>query len=88
LPARQAGDTTPCDWQPHPMRNVVRRVSTGKTVRVAINAATYPKDVRSQMKKIESVDVTDNPGCVWPELPCKDLGKRKDNEFRNVPEAR
>jgi hypothetical protein len=32
--------------------------------------------------------VTDNPGCVWPELPCKDLGKRKDNEFRNGPEAR
>ncbi len=33
---------------------VVKRVSTGKTVRVAINAATYPKDVRTQMMKIES----------------------------------
>jgi len=33
---------------------VVRRISTGKSVRVVINAATYPKDVRTQMKKIES----------------------------------
>ncbi len=33
---------------------VVRRISTGKSVRVVINAATYPEDVRTQMKKIES----------------------------------
>jgi len=33
---------------------VVKRISTGKSVRVVINAATYPKDVRTQMKKIES----------------------------------
>ena len=33
---------------------VVKRNSTGKSVRVVINAATYPKDVRTQMKKIES----------------------------------
>lgn len=33
---------------------VVRRISTGKSVRVVINAGTYPKDVRTQMKKIES----------------------------------
>jgi len=33
---------------------VVRRISTGKSVRVVINAATYPIDVRTQMKKIES----------------------------------
>lgn len=97
---------------------VVRRVSTGKTVRVVINAATYPHDVRIQMKKIESgkfepadidlfqdlqwgyatklvsrpaiesVDVTDNPDYVWPEPPCKDMGKRRDNDYRDVPEAR
>ncbi len=96
---------------------VVKRVSTGKSVRVVINAATYPHDVRTQMKKIESgkfepadidlfqdlqwvyakklvgrpaiesVDVTDNPDYAWPELPCKDLGKRRDNDYRNVPEA-
>lgn len=36
---------------------------------------------------IESVDVTDNPDYAWPELPCKDLGKRRDNDYRNVPEA-
>lgn len=33
---------------------VVRRLSTGKSVRVVINAATYPNDVRTQMRKIES----------------------------------
>ncbi len=33
---------------------VVRRISTGKSVRVVIGAATYPQDVRTQMKKIES----------------------------------
>jgi formylmethanofuran dehydrogenase subunit E len=97
---------------------VVRRLSTGKTVRAVINAATYPQDVRIQMRKIESgkfepadidlfqdlqwayakklvsrpaiesVDVTDNSGYVWPALPCKDMGKRKDNDYKNVPEAR
>jgi formylmethanofuran dehydrogenase subunit E len=97
---------------------VVRRVSTGKTVRVVINAATYPKDVRTQMKKIESgkfepadidlfqdlqwayakkltsrpaiesVDVTDNPAYAWPDPPCKPLGARRDNDYKNVPEAK
>ena len=33
---------------------VVHRVSTGRTMRVAINVATYPEEVRAQMKKIES----------------------------------
>ena len=97
---------------------VVQRVSTGKTVRAAINAATYPEDVRTQMKRIESgnyqpadidlfqdlqwtyarklvsrpaaesVDVTDNPNYVWPEPPCKDLGRRRDNDYKSVPETR
>ncbi len=31
---------------------VVQQVSTGRTVRVSINAATYPTEVRKQMKKI------------------------------------
>lgn len=96
---------------------VVQRLSTGKTVRVVINAATYPQEVRTQMRKIESgkfepadidlfqdvqwayakklvsrpasesVDVTDNPDYIWPEPPCKDLGKRRDNDYKNVPEA-
>ena len=94
---------------------VVKRVSSGKTVRVVINAATYPHDVRTQMKRIESgqfepadidrfqdlqweyakelvsrpaiesVDVTDNPDYVWPEPPSKDLGKRRDNDYKNAP---
>ena len=58
---------------------VVKRVSTGKTVRVVINAATYPHDVRTQMK---------NPDYTWPAPPCKDMGRRRDNDYRNVPEAR
>lgn len=96
---------------------VVQRVSSGKAVRVVINAATYPKDVRTQMKKIESgsftpadidlfqdlqwdyakklvsrpaiesVDVTDNPDYTWPDPPCKDMGKRRDNDYKNVLEA-
>lgn len=33
---------------------VLKRISTGKSVRVVINQATYPHDVRNQMKKIES----------------------------------
>ena len=97
---------------------VVQRVSTGKTVRAVINAATYPEDVRTQMKTIESgnyqpadidlfqdlqwayaqklvsrpatesVDVTDDPNYVWPEPPCKDLERRRDNDYKSVPETR
>jgi formylmethanofuran dehydrogenase subunit E len=97
---------------------VVQRVSSGRSVRVVINAATYPTDVRTQMKKIESgrfepadidlfqdlqwayakklvsrpatesVDAIDNPAYAWPAPPCKDLGPRRDNDYKNVPEAR
>jgi len=93
----------------------VRRVSTGKTVHVKLNPAVYPKDVKTQMKKIESgkfepkdIDlfqelqwayakrtvsrplaesfiVEDAKDYVWPEPSCKDLGKRKDNDYKNVP---
>lgn len=96
---------------------VVQRISTGLTVRVVINAATYPHDVRTQMKKIESgkfepadidrfqdlqwdyarmlvsrpaqesVDITDGSVYVWPTPPCKDMGRRKDNDYKNVPVA-
>ena len=94
---------------------VVQRLSTGKTVRVVINAATYPTDVRTQMKKIESgrftpadidlfqdlqwayakklvsrpatefVDVFDNHAYDWPQPPCKPLGTRRDNDYKNSP---
>ena len=97
---------------------VVRRISTGKSVRVVINAATYPQDVRTQMKKIESgefepvdidlfqdvqwayakklvsrpaiesVDVTEDPAYAWPEPPCKPLGLRRDNDYKNVTDAK
>lgn len=97
---------------------VVRRVSSGKSVRVVINAATYPNDVRTQMRKIESgkfepadidrfqdlqwayarklvsrpaiesVDVTDDPAYAWPDPPCKPMGTRRDNDYKNAPEAK
>jgi formylmethanofuran dehydrogenase subunit E len=97
---------------------VVQRVSTGKTVRVVINAATYPQDVRTQMKKIESgnftpadidrfqdlqwdyakqlvnqpanksVELTDDPDYTWPAPPCQDMGRRRDNDYKNVPDTR
>jgi formylmethanofuran dehydrogenase subunit E len=97
---------------------VVRRISTGKSVRVVINAATYPNDVRAQMKKIESgkfepadidrfqevqwvyakklvsrpaiesVDIVEDPAYAWPEPPCKPLGTRRDNDYKNVPEVK
>lgn len=97
---------------------VVQHVSTGKTAQVVINAATYPKEVRTQVKKIESgnftlsdidlfqdlqwtyakklvsrpaiesVDVTENPDYTWPAPPCQDLGRRRNNDYKNVPEAR
>jgi formylmethanofuran dehydrogenase subunit E len=96
---------------------VVQRVSTGATVRVVINAATYPTEVRAQMKKIESgdyepadidrfqelqwdyarrlvsrpasasVDVIEASDYAWPEQPCRDLGRRKDNDYKEVPPA-
>ena len=95
---------------------VVKRLSTGKTVRAVINAATYPHDVRTHIKKIESgnfepadidkfqdvqwayvkklvgrpaiesVEVTDNPDYTWPDPPRKDMGKRRDNDYKNVPD--
>lgn len=97
---------------------VVQRVSTGQTVRVVINAATYPAEVRAQMKKIESGDYTpadidlfqdlqwayagklvsrpasdsvylvEAPDYAWPAPPCNDLGRRRDNDFKDAPEVR
>jgi formylmethanofuran dehydrogenase subunit E len=91
---------------------VVRRISTGEAVRVHINAATYPADVRAQMRRIESghsseeellrfqtlqwayarklvsqpaaasTVVVDAAAYVWPEPPCKDFGRRRDNDFK------
>ncbi len=94
---------------------VVKRLSTGQTVRVVINEATYPREVRAQMRKIESgrfepadidrfqdlqwayakklvsrpaiesVVLTDNPDYAWSKPPCRDLGRRKDNDYKDVP---
>lgn len=96
---------------------IVQRLSTGRTVRVSINAATYPTEVRKQMKKIqsddfspadidlfqklqwdyarrlvnrpaeESVDIVDGKDYVWPSPPCRDFGKRTDNNYKDVPKT-
>ena len=94
----------------------VQRVSTGKTVYVKLNPEVYPKEVKTQMRKIESGSFTPRDidlfqelqwayakrmvnrplaesfivgevkGYVWPQPVCKDLGTRKDNDYKNVPE--
>ena len=96
---------------------VAKRISTGKIVRVVINAATYPKEVRTQMRKIESgnfqpadidlfqelqwayakklvsrpaieaVAITENPDYIWPEPAVTNLGRRRDNDYKNTVEA-
>lgn len=93
----------------------VQQVSTGKTVHVKLNPEVYPKEVKTQMKKIESGDfkpedldrfqelqwayakrlvnrplresfvIEEVKSYKWPEPSCKDLGKRKDNDYKNVP---
>ena len=93
----------------------VQQISTGKTIHVKLNPDMYPKEVKSQMKKIESgtfepkdIDlfqelqwayakrmvnrplkesfiVEEAKAYKWPESSCKDLGKRKDNDYKNVP---
>jgi formylmethanofuran dehydrogenase subunit E len=93
----------------------VQQISTGRTVHVKLNPAVYPKEVKTQMKKIESgayepkdIDifqelqwayakrmvnkplkesfiVEEMKDYKWPESSCKDLGKRKDNDYKNVP---
>jgi formylmethanofuran dehydrogenase subunit E len=93
----------------------VQQVSTGKTVHVKLNPAVYPKEVKIQMKKIESgtfepKDIDLFQELQWayakrlvsrplvesfmakevkdyklPEPICRDLGKRKDNDCKNMP---
>jgi formylmethanofuran dehydrogenase subunit E len=93
----------------------VQKVSTGKVVHVRLDPAIYPKEVKTQMKKIESGNfssadialfqelqwayakrIVNRPlaesfiieeikDYTWPEASCKDLGKRKDNDYKSVP---
>jgi formylmethanofuran dehydrogenase subunit E len=90
-------------------------ISTGRTVHVKLNPEVYPKDVKTQMKKIESgqfapmdIDsfqelqwayakrmvnkplresflVEEVKDFKWPESSCKDMGRRKDNDYKNAP---
>jgi len=93
----------------------VQQVSTGKTVHVKLNPEMYPKEVKAQMRKIESGQFTPKDIDIfqelqwsyarrmvstplkgsfivrevndyqWPTPVCQDLGKRKDNDFKNTP---
>ncbi len=93
----------------------VQQVSTGRTVHVKLNSAVYPKEVKTQMMKIESGTyepkdiglfqelqwayakrlisaplkdsfiVEEMKDYRWPVPLCKDLGTRKDNDYKNVP---
>lgn len=93
----------------------VQQMSTDKTIHVKLNPAVYPKEVKTQMKKIESgtyaprdIDlfqelqwayakrmvtkpleesfiVEEVKDYKWPDPSCRDLGKRKDNDYKNVP---
>lgn len=93
----------------------VQQVSTGSTIHVKLNPAVYPKEVKTQMKKIESgsfepkdIDlfqelqwayakrmvnsplkesfiIEEAKNYKWPEVSCKELGKRKDNDYKKTP---
>jgi len=93
----------------------VKRVSNSRTVHVKLNPAVYPKEVKTQMKKIESgkfeakdIDlfqelqwdyakrmvnsplrnsfiIEEVKDYKWPEATCQDLGRRKDNDYKNTP---
>jgi acetolactate decarboxylase len=93
----------------------IQRTSTRKTVHVKLNPEVYPREVKSQMKKIESgvfepkdIDlfqelqwayarrmvnkplkdsfiVENVKDYKWPEASCKDVGRRKDNDYKNAP---
>lgn len=93
----------------------VQQVSTGKTIHVKLNAEMYPKEVKAQMRKIESGQFTPKDidlfqelqwsyakrmvsrplkesfiirevnDYQWPAPVCKDLGRRRDNDFKLAP---
>jgi formylmethanofuran dehydrogenase subunit E len=93
----------------------VRQVSTNRTVHVKLNPAVYPKEVKTQMKRVESAKfdskdidlfqelqwayakrmvskplgesflIEELNDYKWPEATCRDLGKRKDNDYKSVP---
>ncbi|MBN2655084.1 MAG: formylmethanofuran dehydrogenase subunit E family protein [Nitrospirae bacterium] len=93
----------------------VQQISTGRTVHVKLNPAMYPKEVKTQMRKIESgmfepkdinlfqelqwayakrmvnkplkesFIVREAKDFKWPGSTCKDLGTRKDNDYKNTP---
>lgn len=95
---------------------VIRQISTKKVVRVRVNKAVYPTEVRQQMKKIESgqfeptdidrfqtlqwdyarllvnrawqetAQLLDATDYSWVDPPCKAMGTRKDNLYKNTPE--
>ncbi len=94
---------------------IVRRVSSGQVVHVRMRPEVYPKEVKAQMRKLESGEflpedidrfgelqwayakrLASSPpfqstlvehltDFVWPEPTCDDLGRRRDNDFKDQP---
>ncbi len=93
---------------------IVRKVSTGETVHVRMRPEVYPREVKAQMRKLESGDFmaedVDLFGDLqwayagllasmppsqatlvdfltefsWPEPTCQNLGRRRDNDFKDA----
>jgi formylmethanofuran dehydrogenase subunit E len=93
----------------------VQQVSSGRTLHVKLDPGMYPKEVKAQMKKIESGQFTPKDidlfqelqwayakrmvgrplkesfiireanDYQWPAPMCRDMGTRRDNDFKNVP---
>jgi hypothetical protein len=36
----------------------------------------------------DSVDLIEAPNYAWPAPPCKDFGRRRDNDCKDAPEVR
>ncbi len=43
------------------------------------------REAHDQPAAAESFLVKEIPGFAWPAPVCKDLGQRRDNDYKNVP---
>lgn len=76
---------------PHDVRIQMEKIESGKFEPADIDLFqdlqwAYAKKLVNR-PAIESVQVIDNPDYVWPDPPCRDMGKRRDNDFKEVPNA-
>lgn len=76
----------------HEVRAQMNKIESGNLVPADIDRFqdlqwAYAKKLVSRPAG-ESVVVTENPAYTWPESACKDMGRRRDNDYKNVPEDR